>query len=80
MVKACQIRAARAMLSWSQQDLADRAALNRDTVKSAETLGVRTHQASLDAIVQVLEREGLRFSEDTDVVTISLDKRNLSAR
>jgi transcriptional regulator with XRE-family HTH domain len=36
-VKIQQLRAARALLGWSQSDLAEKAGLSRPTVKRAET-------------------------------------------
>lgn len=76
MVKPFQIRGARAILSWSQQQLAERAKLNRDSITALESEGVRTHPATLQAVIEVFEHEGLRFVEDGQSFKIVLDKRS----
>ena len=79
VVKACQIRAGRAMLSWSQQQLADKADLSRDTIKALETPGVRTYTATTEAVIRVLENEGLRFLEDDHSFGVALDAKSSHA-
>ena len=61
------------MLSWSQQQLADKADLSRDTIKALETAGVRTYPATVAAVVKVMEGEGVRFLNDDAFVGIMLD-------
>lgn len=41
MISARQIRAARALLGWSQQDLADRAIISVNALRRLEGEGVR---------------------------------------
>lgn len=79
MVKALQIRAARAILSWSQQQLAERAKLNRDTIKALETDGVRTHPGTVQAVLNVLQTEGISFLEDDVSLMISVQKSDADA-
>ena len=56
-----QCRAARAMLGWSQGDLADAATVSRTTVVDFER-GVRTpHRNNLDAIRRAFENAGIEF-------------------
>jgi transcriptional regulator with XRE-family HTH domain len=55
-----QIRAARALLGWSQGDLADAAALSRPTVERAERTGVSDDTQM--RIRLALEKAGVEFT------------------
>ena len=61
-----QVKAARALLSWSQDDLAEAAGISVPTVARLEAadgpLGGRTSTAT--AICEALEKAGIEFSED----------------
>ena len=60
-VDRAQVRAARALLEWSQSDLAAAAKIALPTVKRFET-GVRTPITVVkDAIVRALEEAGVEF-------------------
>ena len=68
---AGQIRAARGLLDWSQQDLADVAKLSVQTIKRMEgALGPdRSTAANVDAVLRALSSAGIVFlaaSERTD--------------
>lgn len=54
MLTAGQIRAARGLLDWSQQDLAEATKLSVQTIKRME--GVRGPEASTDANVDAVRR------------------------
>jgi transcriptional regulator with XRE-family HTH domain len=56
-----QFRAARALLNWSQADLAERARVARVTVAAAEAPAGRVAPASLRALAAALEAAGVRF-------------------
>lgn len=57
-----QIQAARALLGWSQLQLADAAMVSIPTVKRAEGAGkVKASLTALDAIVSALEAAGVEF-------------------
>lgn len=59
-----QLRAARALVLWSQQELADAANLHVNTIAAWERRGAKTLNASLDVIVRVakvLEDAGVLF-------------------
>ncbi|MEI5668358.1 helix-turn-helix domain-containing protein [Bosea sp. CCNWLW174] len=56
-----QCRAARAMLGWSQGDLADAAKVSRTTIVDFER-GLRTpHHNNLDAIRRAFEKAGIEL-------------------
>ena len=61
MACARQIRAARALLGWSQQDLADRAALSLNAVVRLETGKADTRLSTLTAIQKALVNSGIEF-------------------
>jgi DNA-binding transcriptional regulator YiaG len=58
-VVPAQIRAARALLGWSQMELADRAHVSRATLADFEQEKRLPYGRTLDAIIQVIEEEGV---------------------
>ncbi len=63
MITAQQIRAGRALIDWSQQDLADAAGVSRPTIKRMESdKGPGTSSAgNVDAVTRALEAGGVSF-------------------
>lgn len=62
MESSAQIRAARALLSWSQGELADKAGISLPTVKRMETQGLDScNYANVKAVQAALEAAGIRF-------------------
>jgi predicted transcriptional regulator len=61
MITARQIRAGRALLGWSQQDLADRAVLSRNAVAKMERGEVDPRTSTLESVRRVLEEGGVVF-------------------
>jgi transcriptional regulator with XRE-family HTH domain len=61
-VSIAQIRAARALLGWSQDDLAGAAALARPTIERAERTGVSDDTRM--RIRMALEKAGVIFIEE----------------
>lgn len=68
MITSDQIRAARALLQWSAQDLADSAGVGIATVRRFETvIGIPTGQVRvLTAIQAALEEAGVEFIGSPD--------------
>lgn len=66
MLTAAQIRAARALLRWTAQDLADRSALGVTTIRRAELAeGLTSLTVSNDlAVRRALETAGVEFIEE----------------
>jgi hypothetical protein len=64
MISGAQIRAARALLRWSAQDLADRAAVGIQTIKRFEAVdGVPPSRSStLLDVKAALESAGIEFT------------------
>lgn len=65
MISGSQIRAARALLDWSQQRLAAEADIPLSAVKAIES-GVHTRTSHLVAIERTLHAAGLVFLEPGD--------------
>jgi transcriptional regulator with XRE-family HTH domain len=68
MVTGSQIRAARALLGWTSQHLAEQSGINYATISRAEQFeGVPSVRApTLAAIQSALERGGILFLSDAD--------------
>ncbi|MDL2404624.1 helix-turn-helix domain-containing protein [Rhizobium calliandrae] len=61
MITSRQIRAARALLGWSQQDLADKAIVSLNAVVRIETGKVDPRISTLNAIETALRKAGVEF-------------------
>ena len=64
MVKAAQCRAARGLLDWSQQDLADHAGLGIVTVRQIEAGTTEPRRATLVVLKQAFDRAGVDFIDE----------------
>ena len=65
-VSATQIKAARAILNWSQDDLAAAANLSRTTIRSVET-GCAVRAGNINEIHKAFEKNGIEFLDDEGV-------------
>lgn len=62
MLNAAQMRAGRALLEWSQQDLADRSGISLPTIKRMEKVGPgRSAGDTVEAVLSALEGAGVQF-------------------
>jgi predicted transcriptional regulator len=61
MITPRQIRAARALLGWSQQQLADKAIVSLNAVTRMEKGKVDSRLSTLSAIEKALTRAGVEF-------------------
>jgi len=66
MITPRQTRAARAMVGWSRQDLADRALVSLSTVRRIEEGGSDIRVSSLESVRKALEAAGVEFSNRGD--------------
>jgi transcriptional regulator with XRE-family HTH domain len=64
MATSRQIRAARALLGWTQQALADRALVALNTVNAIETDRPYPKEDTIEAVIQALEKAGIVFLSD----------------
>jgi len=75
MLHASQIRAARALLGWRQDDLARASGVGPATIRRIEILrgSIKGNVSTQIKIQQAFERKGIRFIEDADGVGVRLD-------
>ena len=64
MITAAQCRAARALLEWSQQELADAAGVGVVTVHQLEAAASKPRQATMDVIRRAFESSGIEFIDE----------------
>lgn len=62
-IDSAQLRGARAMLGWSQAELADRAGITRKTLVGLESGDRDSYRSTMEKVVAVLEAAGVRFIE-----------------
>jgi transcriptional regulator with XRE-family HTH domain len=61
VINSAQIRAARALLDWSQQDLATRTGLSKTAIANIETEKYRPTPENQQKITEVFEKAGIEF-------------------
>ncbi|WP_434617451.1 helix-turn-helix transcriptional regulator [Azospirillum sp. B2RO_4] len=62
MITAAQLKAARALLDWSQPQLAEASGLSLPTIQRMEKLGPsRSVAANVDAVRKAFEAHGVKF-------------------
>ena len=64
MITSAQCRAARGLLSWSQQNLADRAGVGIMTIHQFEKEGTQPRRATLEVVRRALENAGVEFIDE----------------
>ena len=69
-----QSRAARGLLGWTQQDVADRANVGRITVQNFEAGQTHPQRATRRVLRDAFEHAGIVFIEDADSVGVKLLK------
>lgn len=67
MISASQCRAARALLNWSQPDLAKRCSVHVQTISNFESETSTPNKTTLDKLEQTFEAGGVLFTEDEGV-------------
>lgn len=68
MITSLQVRAARAIVGWSQQELADRAVISVNTVRRVEDEVGDVRVGTLKRLQKALEAAGVEFSPDGTAV------------
>jgi len=64
MLTASQCRAARGLLDWTQQELADAALIGVATIRQFEGNATEPRQATLLVLRQAFEKAGVEFIEE----------------
>jgi len=66
MLTPAQLRAARALLGWSREELADKSGLGAETVKNFELRGSDPKLGTVQKWRRALEQAGVTFIEETE--------------
>ena len=64
MITSAQCRAARGLLSWSQQNLADRADVGIMTIHQLEKEGSQPRRSTLAVVRRAFENAGVEFIDE----------------
>jgi transcriptional regulator with XRE-family HTH domain len=64
MITAAQCRAARGLIAWSQQDLAQRAGIGTVAVHQLESGTSSPRRATLDVVRRAFEAAGVEFIDE----------------
>ena len=64
MITSAQCRAARGLLGWSQQNLADRAGVGIMTIHQFEKEGTQPRRATLEVVRRAFENAGVEFIDE----------------
>jgi PAS domain S-box-containing protein len=73
ILKPQQLRAARAMLGWSADKLASEAGVSPATIRRYETTDEHMKEATVSAILVVLNSHGIAVTASSEKITLSLD-------
>jgi len=66
MISARQVKAARALLGWSQRALADRAGVSVGAIVRLERGQSDSYFSTVASVQRVLTEAGVRFTSETD--------------
>jgi len=66
-VSVDQLKAARALLNWSQADLAQKSGYSLPTINNIERGQYEAHSATMDDIIQTFEQAGIQFLDGPGV-------------
>lgn len=72
-VFAAKLRTVRALLNWSQTELADRVGLTQRAIHKLEQGETEPRRATVHAVEEVLRAEGLVFEEQAGGFQLSVD-------
>jgi transcriptional regulator with XRE-family HTH domain len=67
MINIKQIKAARALLDWTQEDLAKKSGMSLATINKLERNIVSPRQFTLETLQETFERDGIEFTEGPGV-------------
>ena len=75
MITPAQCRAARALLDWSQQQLAEASNVGNATIRNFEGGKSNPQAATLEVLQRAFERNGVIFVSDGDTSSIGIGVR-----
>jgi len=71
-ISGAQVKAARALLNWSQEDLAENASLTMTPISRMERGVVSTRKGTMKLIAMALEEVGIEFINEEGWVGVKL--------
>ena len=71
-ISGAQIKAARSLLNWSQEDLANKASLTMTPISRMEREVVNTRKGTMKLISMALEEAGIEFINEKGWVGVRL--------
>ena len=84
MITARQSRAARALLGWNQETLADKALVSLTALKRVESEnGLAVHESTRDQVRRALEESGIVFlnsDQGEGVMIVQRDRSRVAGR
>lgn len=79
LIYAAQIRAARALLNWSQGELAERAGISKQSVNRIEGGSMDARFSTMHALADAFRSAGVEMGEDaTGIVRVSIARDRLA--
>jgi predicted transcriptional regulator len=75
MVSSEQIRAARALLGWTQEMLADKSLVSLTALKKLEAGRKDVREATSQAVRKTLEKQGITFLSSSNTIGVMLQRR-----
>ena len=73
LVYAAQVRAARALLGWSQGELAERAGISKQSVNRIESSNMDARMTTVSALGEAFRSAGVEMCEDhTGIIRIAI--------
>ena len=75
MISGRQIQAARALIGWSQQDLADKAIVSRNAVNHIENARVDSKTSTVETMLRALAKAGIQFITESGYEGVRHRKR-----
>ena len=80
LIYAAQVRAARALLNWSQGDLAERAGISKQSVNRIESGSLDARFSTVSALGEAFRSAGVEMGEDAaGVIRISVPSERLAS-
>ena len=67
MITPAQCRAARGLLKWTQEDLADRSKVGLSTIRKFETEVTSPHTSTLTLLRHTFEAASIQFTNDNGI-------------
>ena len=67
MITSAQCRAARSLLSWTQEDLAKKSVVGLNTIRKFEGGKTSPHSSTLKLLRDAFEAVGIEFTDDNGI-------------